>query len=319
LLRASNTNHIVRLHCVSASRFMEYIMSLKNTRKPNAYLSKSSYGNKRSSLFHLFRMHNRTGFTDEFDAELAGLYKSFFQRITKHPFRSGIANIGEGNNEEAGAFKEGKEPLSVELYKAICGWLLSYNTVDGIFAYCYLVLTWNLACRAGNTSRILYRDVCWTEAFDSFSIRFSHSKTDQLGEEAKYPRHLFCNPLTPLVCPLVSLAMYLTCCFNTAQNSEGPLFPGVAQDARFSNLLSKVIFKNRVSVKAMGYALEDIGTHSIRKGAVTYLASMPGGPPAAATCIRAGWTMGRIKDVYMRYVTSGDQFVGRCLSLLSVL
>jgi hypothetical protein len=78
LLRASNTNHIVRLHCVSASRFMEYIMSLKNTRKPNAYLSKSSYGNKRSSLFHLFRMHNRTGFTDEFDAELAGLYKSFF-------------------------------------------------------------------------------------------------------------------------------------------------------------------------------------------------------------------------------------------------
>lgn len=40
---------------------------------------------------------------------------------------------------------------------------------------------------------------------------------------------------------------------------------------------------------------------------------------AAATCIRAGWTMGKVKDVYMRYVTSGNQFVGRCLCLLSVL
>ncbi|KAG7361501.1 hypothetical protein IV203_036602 [Nitzschia inconspicua] len=29
--------------------------------------------------------------------------------------------------------------------------------------------------------------------------------------------------------------------------------------------------------------------------------------------------MGKIRDIYMRYVTSGDEFVGRCLTLLSVL
>jgi hypothetical protein len=29
--------------------------------------------------------------------------------------------------------------------------------------------------------------------------------------------------------------------------------------------------------------------------------------------------MGKVKDVYMRYVTSGDQFVGRTLCLLNVL
>jgi hypothetical protein len=69
----------------------------------------------------------------------------------------------------------------------------------------------------------------------------------------------------------------------------------------------------------MGFLPGDIGSHSIRKGAVSYLLSLPGGPPAASTCIRAGWTMGKVKDIYMRYVVSGDQFVGRCLSLLSVL
>jgi hypothetical protein len=62
-----------------------------------------------------------------------------------------------------------------------------------------------------------------------------------------------------------------------------------------------------------------VGTHLIRKGAVLYLALLPGGPPAASTCIQTGWTMGRLKDIYLRYVTSGDHFVGRCLSLLLVL
>ena len=69
----------------------------------------------------------------------------------------------------------------------------------------------------------------------------------------------------------------------------------------------------------MGVDKNEIGTHSIRKGAVSYLASLPGGPPAASVCIRAGWTMGKVRDIYMRYVASGDEFVGRCLAMLPVL
>jgi hypothetical protein len=130
---------------------------------------------------------------------------------------------------------------------------------------------------------------------------------------------LYSNPLTPLVCPLVALGMYMTCCFNSPQGLDDRLFPGTTQDARFSNLLTRVLREHEDEVKQMGFAVRDIGTHSVRKGAVSYLASLPGGPPAAATCIRAGWTMGKVKDVYMRYITSGDQFVGRCLALLSVL
>jgi hypothetical protein len=319
ILREANTNPVVHLSAISATRFMEYIFDLENKKRPNKYLSKSSYGNQRSSLFHLFRMHNRKGYSDDFKVELGCLFKSFFRQITQHPSR-GRESRGEAAIEDSKlGIREGKEPLSVEFYKAICGWLLDYGTTDGVFAYCYLTLTWNLACRAGNTSRILFRDVTWTDSFDSFSISFSHSKTDQLGEEAKYARHIFCNPLTPLVCPVLALSLYLTCCFNTQQSSESRLFPGVCQDSRFSLILVKLLNDKKLEVQAMGYRIEDIGTHSIRKGAVTYLASLPGGPPAATVCIRAGWTMGRVKDIYMRYVTSGDEFVGRCLALLSVL
>ncbi|KAL7572475.1 hypothetical protein ACA910_000303 [Epithemia clementina (nom. ined.)] len=50
-----------------------------------------------------------------------------------------------------------------------------------------------------------------------------------------------------------------------------------------------------------------------------FLSSLPGGPPPTATCIRGGWTMGPMKDIYMRYATAGDEFVGRCLCLLPLL
>ena len=65
-------------------------------------------------------------------------------------------------------------------------------------------------------------------------------------------------------------------------------------------------------MRLLGFEVADIGMHSIWKGAISYLASLPGGPPIAAVCIRAGWMMGNISDIYMRYISSGDQFVGQC-------
>jgi hypothetical protein len=161
----------------------------------------------------------------------------------------------------------------------------------------------------------------WTESFDAFSIYFSHSKTDQLGEEAKYARHVYSNPLVPLICPAVAISLYFSSCFNTRPVCTGKIFPGQGQAARFSTILLKLLQDKVDEVNLMGYPPPPgvLGTHPIRKGAVSYLASLPGGPPAASTCIRAGWTMGRVKDIYMWYVTSGDQLVGRCLTLLSVL
>ena len=40
-------------------------------------------------------------------------------------------------------------------------------------------------------------------------------------------------------------------------------------------------------------------------------------PPIVAICIRAGWAMGGVKDKYLNRADAGDQYVGRCASLLS--
>ena len=208
--------------------------------------------------------------------------------------------------------------MSVALYEKLGSWFLEWGTLDGVFAHCFLVLSWNLSCRSNNTAEIFLTDINWAGFFDTFDIYFAHTKTDQTGSDAKYPRHLYANPTNPLVCPVFALALHFSCNYNTPVDVSSPLFHGSDQHARFGELLTKCLREHETELHAFGYQFEDLGTHSIRKGAVSYLASLVGGPPAAATCIRAGWTMGKVRDIYMRYVASGDQFVGRCLSLLPI-
>jgi hypothetical protein len=137
-------------------------------------------------------------------------------------------------------------------------------------------MTWNLGCRVNNTTIIKFRDISWAHNFDCFQVLFAHSKTDQTGDEAHYPRHIFGNPTEPLVCPILSLAMYFTSCFNRPVHKDDFLFPGNAQEVRFTKALNKVLLDNESEVKHLGYEISSIGSHSIRKGAFSYLSSLPG-------------------------------------------
>jgi hypothetical protein len=57
------------------------------------------------------------------------------------------------------------------------------------------------------------------------------------------------------------------------------------------------------------------GTHSMRKGAVSFVASgITSSPPIASICIRANWKMPGVMNRYIKYESAGDQYVGRCVS-----
>lgn len=258
---------------------------------------------------------------------MTDLYKGLFRVLTHTTSvrnRNQNRRIGnqqiEGRNQEADvdagawATDDSKAALSVQLLRALCTWFLEWQTEDGVFAQCFLLMTWNLSCRVNNTLHIKMNDIAWRD-FDCFTITFAHSKTNQTGEEAKYPRHMFANPVDPVVCPVLSLSFYLTSCFNSfTVSDDSPLFPGAPQENRFSRILKRVLVEHQAEVNAMGFELDEIGTHSIRKGASSYLTSLPGGPPAAVSSLRGGWTMGNVKDRYFKYQEAGDQYVGRCLA-----
>ena len=61
-----------------------------------------------------------------------------------------------------------------------------------------------------------------------------------------------------------------------------------------------------------------LGAHSIRKGDITIVAiGYTVSPPIASICLRAGWSMGPIKDRYTHYEKAGDQFVGWSVTVIS--
>jgi len=130
--------------------------------------------------------------------------------------------------------------------------------------------------------------------FDAFQVFFGHLKTDQLGKQSKHVHHIYANPFSPSICPVLALTLYFSACFNSPVNADSYLFPGRDQEDHFSRLLSRLLDGHVADLESLGYQRIDIGTHSIRKGAVSYLASTPGGPQAASVCICAGWTMGKV-------------------------
>jgi hypothetical protein len=74
---------------------MRYATTLRNKRTRN-YLGKSTLYVKRSALFHLFRVHNGSGYSVGFGQQLSNLFRGFFRvLISRQP---GVK--GEGGNKD---------------------------------------------------------------------------------------------------------------------------------------------------------------------------------------------------------------------------
>jgi hypothetical protein len=160
--------------------------------------------------------------------------------------------------------------------------LTQYAHSRMLFVPIVLVLTWNLMCRANNTSQICMSHLQWFN--DAMRIFFANTKTDQQGNQAKYPRHIYANPGDWVVCPIFALAMYLTS-FNSPLDNNSHLFPGKNQFKRFSRLLRDCLMAHKMDLLEIGIRWQDIGKHSIQKGAATYASSSPGGPSAASISV----------------------------------
>ena len=154
-------------------------------------------------------------------------------------------------------------------------------------------------CRASNAFGIRYSHMRWMD--DSLCIYFAHSKTDQLGERPRDPRHVYPNPLKPSICPILALGLYFVAAsFDRGSNS---LFPGSNQYDRYRKSLSRLTNTPNVAsvLAANGLKPDDIGSHSGRKGAATYASSgSTCAPSSVAIHLRAGWARGGVQDTYLR-------------------
>ena len=207
----------------------------------------------------------------------------------------------------------GKDVMTFECYKFTCKKMLSSGLPEDIFALSFLTLQWNLMSRSESTEMLSINNLRWEE--DHIKIFFPKHKSDQGGLTSNEPRHVYSNSIEPSICPVRALAAYLIAYPGVLSAHHGRLFPGENQKKRFGKQLSAILKRYYHEYQDIGVTPEDIGTHSIRKGAATYCTcAVHPGPPIVSVCLRAGWTIGRVKERYLKYEAAGDQLVGRCLA-----
>ena len=149
------------------------------------------------------------------------------------------------------------------------------------------------------TENILFKQVKWEN--DHLKIYFLKHKSDQIGWNKDEARHIYSNPNDPSVCPLRALAFYLLV-FPFIFVDGNKLFPRKYQKKRFNTCLQRVTKSNSHQYETLHVVPKELWSRSICKGAATYCyAGVHHGPPIISVCLRAGWTVGKVKERYLKY------------------
>ncbi len=271
---------------------------LKSLRKKDgSYMSRSTYNSCRSAVVSLFSKYDKP--SADFDRMASTVIRGLKVRRAEQAAHGDIS------------VKRGKDPLSFESYCIISEFLIKKPDENGAFCHAVLTTMWNLMSRVGNAVKICKNHLEWVE--DALCIFFAHEKTDQTQSKPGDPRHIYANPFQPAICPILSLGIYFIICDITRSGSPF-IFPGSDQYSRFHKSLKERF----ADTELLGHCDGTFGTHSIRKGSATYASSgSTACPPYAAVALRAGWTMGNVSSVYIRFQAAGDQHVGRTVTGLN--
>lgn len=264
------------------------------------FLSKSGIGGYRSALKDMFK---RSGI------EVSNKFENELKKINKCLVKSYQKEKGVTGQK----MTEGKEAMPFALYCKLCDWMLNDTGSESIFGRAFLTLTWNLMCRSRNTVYIHRDHITWTD--DAMTIQFAHMKTDMQGFDSAYKRYIYANSQNPKICAVNATACYL---LFSGERNDGMLFDSNSY-SRFRRYMSALVKEHEEELINLGISPKDIGVHSIRKGAATYCCTgTTDAPHIAAICNRAGWTMGKVKDAYIKYGSAGDQHVGRVICGVNV-
>eukprot|EP01040_Poterioochromonas_malhamensis_P014543 gene14543-16106_t len=210
---------------------------------------------------------------------------------------------------------EGKQFLSLSVYRRLALYALKHNGGDSISAHLYMILCWNVMGRSNTTAHINMSNIKWDN--DCIIIDIPRHKGDQTGEFAS-SKHIFANLQMPEICPILAMALYVfSNGFISSGDSRGArLFDGANPEATFNRWLHVNALRN-ISEEELGMKRESIGSHSFRKGAATHVSSFDVVTETNVN-FRAGWNQGRVRGRYIFGTPGADQLIGRILCGLNI-
>lgn len=243
--------------------------------------------------------------------ELNAMFRDFFTGYERL-----IAELKQNGDMK---LHEGKQPMNFSGYRYLALKALEQKTdfAQCLFAQLFLVLSWNLIARCASVSGIMFDHLTWSG--DAMVVVFPSHKGDQEGKNV-LPKHVYANPFSPSICPILSMAVYVFSIAFRSPDRKSYLFGDNkdANEGRFSKWLRTYCSHNRSELLSLGLVIEDIGTHSFRKGVATGLSSMCGGPSPIAIYLRAGWSLGPVQSRYILESGGGDQLCGRAATGLTM-
>jgi hypothetical protein len=200
--------------------------------------------------------------------------------------------------------QEGRSPITFIGYNLLSRQILIHQPIgrsaswqQSIFAWPFLIFCWNLLARSCSVGEIMLAHMHWKN--DALVCTLPKHKGDQAGDKI-VDRHVFANPLNPVVCPILALGVLVLCKPLHLFDGSQQVFEGNRSECRFSEILSVILGEVSESQKMLlGSDVKDIGTHSARKGASTHALGMVGGPTPVQVFLRAGWSLGNVKDRYL--------------------
>jgi hypothetical protein len=264
----------------------------------------------------------RSAFKDYYKMHLIRMPEEQEVRLTS--FLAGFKrNVAQLKLEGYMEIREGRSPVSFPGYHALAMSILrgcpesrSSSWLQHIMPWPFHLLCWNLIGRSCSVGNLMLQHLRWKN--DCLTIVLPKHKGDQCGDMV-FDRHIYANPMQPAICSILALAVYIFCKPFRNPADRALLFDGTRCEKQFSDLLSAVINNLPEGDKILlGARPEDIGTHSNRKGASTYALSVIGGPSPVTVFIRAGWSIGDVKDRYIHSGDGNDQLAGRVLAGLPI-
>jgi integrase len=252
-----------------------------------APLSISSVNGYRSAIVDLYTQNGAT-LPASLNQELGEILSGYEKHINELKKR-GLMKL-----------EEGKKALPMTGYRILCNAFMKdkpegrdggrFST--GMFMWLFMTLLWNLISRSDSVNSLMLEHFDWKD--DCLLVQEQGHKADKKGK-TKYWKHIYANPLEPDLCPVLALAVYLFCSAYRPSAAKHRIFDGKNDNTRFGKNLHSFIAKLSAEDRnILNGLIDNIGSHSGRKGAGSYVLGQVAGPNPVTVSLRMGHSIGNV-------------------------
>lgn len=205
------------------------------------------------------------------------------------------------------------DPIPWALFELICTWSIGSHNM---MLWTWTIIQWHVMGRSINVEPLKLRNFVVFE--DCIKVIYDSNKADQAGEKVTY-KHLYANPLNPLVCMFTTLGIYL--CLDASKFCETEfIFRRNDRELRrtaaagYCGQLASLLTR-RTEIVCAYIRPDHANAHGLRKGSATHATCGTTCPPPIPSIAQRGeWSMGKVLDVYWHFAQPGDCYLGRVLS-----